>query len=594
MKKILLLLLLMLPSFLFAQTRRYVGPYSGDAYCEDDFCVGTPGNPGNNKVATILPAHLLKNYTGYKIVGMRFALTQPIGASRAFVGTKDGENVTDLASADVASAERGWNEVTFATPVTITGEQDLLVGYDYVQKNTPLAGDYTDDCYPLSFVEEGDEFLQEFIYVGATKQWVDVTSGYDNLSVQLIVEGEFPDVDLYVNDVIVNGIYLKPGAKLDYSFTIGNLGDKAVDSYEAQVLVGNDVVGTFNSKVGAQSLDTIQSTTTLASDLAVGRYPLTVRLTKVNAAAPSGNTANDEASVEMTVYSDTKPRQRTLVEDYIDHNGTAFADADKSVSALVESYADRIARASLTRLADNESDEQVRIDSLISFFGMNYYPAVVFNRNASWGELTFNPNQIDSRNFAYIYQSLDDEAAFPAFLSVELKPTYDATSRQLSVSTRLEGVDGIDRLLPEARLNVYVVEDSVVAAQATENGTNANYVHNGVLRYILTPAAGETISWTDNQSEASHDVTVADKFNDKNLRVIAFVSNSFNSAYSDLFVNNCEEAKPDVQTGIHGLNLSGTRTAETYYDLSGRRIAKPEKGLYIIRFSDGSSKKIIK
>lgn len=47
------------------------------------------------------------------------------------------------------------------------------------------------------------------------------------------------------------------------------------------------------------------------------------------------------------------------------------------------------------------------------------------------------------------------------------------------------------------------------------------------------------------------------------------------------------------QSGVVQVKSDENKVIEGYYDLQGRKISKPDSGLYIIRYSDGSSKKVI-
>lgn len=102
-------------------------------------------------VSDIYEENLLKEYAGWKIVGMRFAVAASLGNNAyAFVqiykdvndeGAEASVRLTDSNyevspndGTDVTGV--AWNEVAFDEPYTITGEeQELLYGYQYTQVN---------------------------------------------------------------------------------------------------------------------------------------------------------------------------------------------------------------------------------------------------------------------------------------------------------------------------------------------------------------------------------------------------------------------------------------------------------------------------
>ena len=104
----------------------------------------------------------LENYKGFKVVGMRFAVSASLGKNAclfAMIPDGDGylENIAkkvlvryDISDVDLQNktVNAKWNETMFDEPYTITGEeQRLYYGYQYTQ--------YTDkstiDAYPTIY-----------------------------------------------------------------------------------------------------------------------------------------------------------------------------------------------------------------------------------------------------------------------------------------------------------------------------------------------------------------------------------------------------------------------------------------------------------
>ncbi len=51
---------------------------------------------------------------------------------------------------------------------------------------------------------------------------------------------------------------------------------------------------------------------------------------------------------------------------------------------------------------------------------------------------------------------------------------------------------------------------------------------------------------------------------------------------------------PSEGTGISNVETEGEKTVETYYTIDGSRVNEPVKGIYIVKYTDGTAKKIVK
>lgn len=208
-----------------ATAQRTVGYYTVDDY---DATYGSTlagyGEYDNARAAIYLNKDILKHYDGAKIVAVRFAISNSlldkakvfvagvssdgIDLNKAIVG--DGVIGEDLTVEETASAPtQGWNTVTLSNPITISKDQELVAGYAYKQRTT--AGDvdgYTADCWPISCAFYGRADLPLLVYANIPKNyggngegWYNLGSSHGNLSVQLIVEGNFPEYSLTPTDI---------------------------------------------------------------------------------------------------------------------------------------------------------------------------------------------------------------------------------------------------------------------------------------------------------------------------------------------------------------------------------------------------------
>ena len=141
---------------------------------------------------------LLKDYVGYKIVGLRFTVAASLGENAAVVAAiYKGENDegTEVSAALTSSNYKvcpssgnqltsiEWNEVAFDEPYTITGEEtEVFYGYQYTQpasteqklENFPIIyGESTSTDYKNMFLIYGKPsatYSEGFFYISSAKQ----------------------------------------------------------------------------------------------------------------------------------------------------------------------------------------------------------------------------------------------------------------------------------------------------------------------------------------------------------------------------------------------------------------------------------------
>ena len=172
-----------------ASNQRWVGYYSSDALSDPDDGIGLPYYPGENKVAINLTESMLEPYIGMKIVGIRFGICMDIGQSTVFLYRINGNGVPgeSLTKWYVQNGTIGWNEESFPEPYTIKAGEELVAGYEYTQYSGLL---------PFSAVNEGspDNILWGWCSGdGENYSWRKFNSGKRNLSIQVLVEGDFPE-----------------------------------------------------------------------------------------------------------------------------------------------------------------------------------------------------------------------------------------------------------------------------------------------------------------------------------------------------------------------------------------------------------------
>ena len=139
MKKLLILIAMAVATVTaMADTQRYVGYTVTD---DIDVSGAAFGEAGTYTVGALLSPEMLAAYEGCRVLGIRYALSQSIGRTRAFMYDATGNQFTEL-NAQKQRTYEGWNTVFFnGDGYVITGQESLFFGYDYVESEEMVAAE---------------------------------------------------------------------------------------------------------------------------------------------------------------------------------------------------------------------------------------------------------------------------------------------------------------------------------------------------------------------------------------------------------------------------------------------------------------------
>lgn len=177
---------------------------------------------GAISLGTLFYSDAFKKYEGCKIVGARFYVNIPIGASKVGICHVKIENNTPyvgdiLASKEVPSTVAHWNYVWFDEPYKIDTKNfdGLLPYYDFTPSNMsadagyPIAssGTYAGTCGALAYGDVDGKHDQ------SSWAWQPIYLGTDgsNLMIQLIIEKE--DGNFILHDLVLDKIAMSPFVK---------------------------------------------------------------------------------------------------------------------------------------------------------------------------------------------------------------------------------------------------------------------------------------------------------------------------------------------------------------------------------------------
>lgn len=567
------------------------------------------GTADTYPVGALLASGSLEDYAGCKIVGIRFAVSQSIGRTRAFLYKVEGNGINEVYSQNQRTYE-GWNNVFFnGDGIEIVGDESLLFGFDYVETEEMAAAEQGALC---GFGEE--DVANAFMAYGnfGSGEGFYSLSGIGCLCVQLIIDvSNLPAYNMGVSYLDAGFKYKQPGETIEALAMYVNTGREDVTAYQYgyQLDDRDPVVFDVSDLLVTGKSATQEFNVTLPSDISIGMHRLATFVNTVQGEAVTGKNTRMEQT--FAVYRDKVERSKVYLEIYGDQASPyqPFFDEALSIAKKSAPY------VSVAKVFNNKSvlgiDEAAYLCDLYAYT----YPTFTINRAYFPGEAAIAYDMNDylpvlpaDMTAGFISDMAYQDYANPAFATLDLTATYDAASRQLRVSAN-------GRLLPEAEaiygdlaLTLLVTEDSVKSRQSVYNQAtgrssyNANYLHNDVLRRFLTHPMGEQLTATDNQYTAEFTTDIPADWKPENMHVIALLTKAATTITEDnakdYDVINCNSLSvAEVMTqGIENIQISNFKPqTSNFFTLDGKPVSPSQlrQGLYIERRADGQTRKIV-
>ena len=520
---------------------------------------------GTFKAAFMMPEAMMQPLAGNQLTHIRFALNNDkVTDVKVFLA-----NHLDSVyaySQEVLQVKEGWNVVRLQQPFELTGDT-LYVGYEFCDDmGGTLAIAYSDMPF-----REPDSFW----FGNADNQWRNYSDIYGCVAMQAMLTGDqLPDTDLRSIALTTDSRYYRDTQDIKGQVTLTNSGKKALGRilYAAYIDGGvytiTDPEEDMSVAPGAQYQSDFSIS--LEGRLEPGRHTLTLIPVVDN-----DFHADDTISVDIYVYKDSLPRQKTLLEYATATWSPDYQESCQQVEALKAEHADVavVALHSTDELSTGESNE---ISSTLT----SLYSSALFNRAAINGQkkpLVFLPDNL-AQGYALV-------AHQPAFASIELAAEYSDNAIELTVSGQTTA--DFDKLVEQAMLNVMLIEDSV----ATDDQK-----HNDVLRLCATDTWGDSLVVADNRYTQHYRLEVESDWHPEQMHVVAFISRPYaDGNIAQLDVINCEtlSLKETVEAGITQPLASDALTIVQRFAPDGRRLQAPQRGLNIVRHANGTVRKVI-
>lgn len=609
---------------------------------------------GAISLGTLFYSDAFKKFEGCKIVGARFYVNIPIGASKVGVCHVKIENNTPyvgdiLASKEVPSTVAHWNYVWFDEPYKIDTKNfdGLLPYYDFTPSNMsadagyPIAssGTYAGTCGALAYGDVDGKHDQ------SSWAWQPIYLGTDgsNLMIQLIIEKE--DGNFIIHDLVMDKIAMSPFVKNDtktgVAFTCHNDGRDNITNVKFGIEVDGEKMGTFTynkdnvgdnfREITNADYSNIPVGLPINKDWAIGEHEVTVYPVLVEGKEPEGDLTNDKLTTKFKVYKDNFDRTKNLVEFYACQMSkyTFFADAVLTKTAKARED-DDLAIVSIHGESQQQNEDGT-VETLSDVFTVPEANKLAYYSTPSDGSGAFNryfyDNDVinyekaltvnmaaqdasDQDNVVSMLNTIINESAtyYPSFSTVGIDSKLDDATGKLTIKVMGKLINGYQKLIgDDARLTVYLTEDKVIGKQNSGGSiAKPRYTHNHVLRKIVTGTLGDALQTNGNSYENDYEVELDDAWKSQNMHIIAFVSRPMTekevdgktalaSAMNDLWVDNTNMvAVGDSDlTGISNI-INWNEVKEVgRYTIDGQKLNAPTKGINLVKLSNGQTIKVV-
>lgn len=560
--------------------------------------------------AIYLPPETVAKYVGATISSIHFALYEEVGTHyTAFIAQDLVHPLVPLVTQTVTRGnfQQGWNAVNIP-PYTITGrEGGLYIGWlGAVEQREAMKGYFTLDHNKNQF-EHGLNWIMD-----AEHRWFKVQEQV-GLNLMIRAYGDGPNLPSHdIGILTLDGPdVLWQNSPTTFDFTLVNYGQENIMNADIELLADGEVYD--HKRFNAIDLDHNERITLPLSGVSYpteGNHTLAFRITKINGVDDSDPSDNERELDLYAVAEDAQPYPRnTLFEEMTSERDPVAPKADFIFNAAIEQRREMMGYSDVIWVkhhidgvgkrkngqpwdtyAQNEDREYVRFyEGYPNGAYFDFTPAVTVDRNIIKG-------MEEAEGIAYF---VTDELALgglfalcqtiPAY--IEVKPTiaYDEATQSLSIDVDAESCVSEMIHQTDLRLTVYVVEDHLPTVLQLADDESAQYLNadgsftqNGVIRAYPAGVWGESVDISGYAFHRHYDVPVPEDWTPQNLRVVAFVHNyELDALHDNNVVYNAGQAYIAAPAGISSVVNDGVKAPAACYDLQGRRVTKPEHGVYI-------------
>lgn len=486
----------------------------------------------------------------------------------------------------------GWNEVKFSEPYPIKAGEELYAGYTYTQ----LSDNTDTKSYPFSAVEDGlaDQPLWVYCKLGNDTGWYNFSMDGYNISIQVLVEGDFAEYDVMPSDFGTVKGTINSNVETSVEFT--NNAVEAVSSLDYVVSVdgvaGSEQHVAISPSVGYNKIGTFKVSIPCGST--EGLKNVKVEVTKVNGHKNGGTTTLAEG--KLSVAANMYKRNLCIEEFTTEQCGNCPRVAGFLHTYLEEADPTRVFAVChhagyytdwLTKACDN------KLLYLFNDGGRTFAPAMMFNREPDFKSsyatgqkdnvvIPGNATEISKYASKYLNKTMADA-------KLDVSVSYNESESKAVIVVTGESNDAYDK--ESALLTLYLTEDNVEAKD--QSGAKGTFYHQHVIR-DFNSAWGDKVTWEGNKFSATYEFDVDSEWKKDDLKVVAFLNKHSTKSRIDNRIENVA-GKNLVQntTFIEGVSSTDNAVEVARYNAAGQRISGKQKGLNIVKLSNGKTLKIM-
>lgn len=546
--------------------------YAGVSAADDlsvGYCDGAIVEDGITSVAAVaigLPAKDFPMYQGTKISGVRIGLqSEALNGIRVFLrATPDGP---DLYSFKTKTLYGGWSDIIFDKPFDYPAG-DLYVGYEVPTEVKP----------GISHIEGLTTSESCLVYSG---KWSDLSATWKPLCLQLLIDGasyskndvailEAPKQLIKVNTPSgVTGLLRNNTARMLTSVRL------SCDWGEGPVEADAKVTETLPGEIGTFTLPLEGISTT-------GDKTFRISVVSIDG-KPDDYAFNSD--VEMPVQV-TAVDRKVLIEEF---TGQGCMNCPTGKSIIEEALKGEENVILICHHIGYGEDQLTAPGSndLIFFYNSpsTYAPGIMFDRYPTPGG-TAPVNTIGDVPTVRGRLNINRNEAAKAIIGISQK---FESGRRLSADIKVQKVEGTSTRSNPV-LTALLVEDGIIAYQSPNY---SDYEHNEVVRMFLSAPLGDKITLSAEAPETySYTADIPAGYDITKMRLVAFVSNYDPEDPNGCPVYNAETQALPEPSGVERVENSRREISEIY-SISGVRLDRMRSGVNIVRYSDGTTEKLI-
>jgi len=526
-------------------------------------------------------------------------VTHISGVTLWLAASLDGEH---LAEVSVASPAAGWNAVTLPEPVAIP-EDGLFVGYTFTVTDLDgLSERPLVMCYDYS---DGGLYLR-VTDVAAYADWYN-SKRYGSLAMQLELSGpSLPYSAVAVEAIQSANMVKQTDSQLQVMLT--NYGTAAVNALRYTYVIGEETrTGSYEMSEPLPAVYGAQTTVTVpvVAPSLTGRLTASLTLDAVNGIS---NTQEQRQTTTQLLCLQYKPHRRTVMEEYTGTWCSMCPRGFAGIARLKLLYPDDFIAVSVHVLNGDPMDVYYDYYYVIN---TTQFPSCRFDRGA-----VTDPYDGDIPD-GHFHADQNFKAANNVLAAADMTVKAEWQGDDVcDISTTVDFA--YDAETCDYMLAYVMTEDGLRGPEGDHAWHQKNsfpqltyYVEDDMQRYVnATGSMIDDIAYNDvviamsdvrgieGSLEGSQQVGVtkthhwqltrsAVSQNKDNIHVVALLIDKDTKR-----IANAAIAKVTQPAGIRTIDNSPLRI-DNYYNLQGKRLATPERGLNIVRQADGSTQKVL-